>query len=65
MLLFPDLPGDQSIEDVKAAFSALPTPALPGSGSKSMISALVLRHPYWIDIQIYEIWDYGLIFVVI
>jgi len=27
--------------------NSFPAPALPGSGSEGMISALVLRHPYW------------------
>ncbi len=28
-------------------YNALPSPALPGSGSEGMISAHILRHPYW------------------
>jgi len=27
--------------------NSFPAPALPGSGSEGLISALVLRHPYW------------------
>jgi len=33
---------------------ALPTPALPVSGSEGLISALVLRHPYCLMMQIYK-----------
>ncbi len=28
-------------------FNALPSPALPGSGSEGMFSARILRHPCW------------------
>ena len=34
--------------------NSIPSPALSGSGSEGVISALLFRHPYWFDAKVSE-----------